>query len=151
MNSMSSIATSYVKHGKSRLLIGEYPSLAHVKGNQPLVNKGCLFLTDLHFLVENVFACLIAWNFFLLKMVGISKLKNVVHTSFGCFIFLKCSISFNEFLPLKLDGYLSSIIGKKKFKNPPHSLQSVKTSVVGFGLALGFNSCEPLILIKLAT
>jgi hypothetical protein len=31
---------------------------------------------------------------------------------FWVFHFLKCSISFNAFLPLKLDGYLSSIIEK---------------------------------------
>jgi hypothetical protein len=49
-------------------------------------------------------------EFFPWQNGGHFKIKCSSHF-FWEFHFLKCSISFNDFLPLKLDGYLSSIIG----------------------------------------
>jgi hypothetical protein len=122
-------------------LIGEYLSLAHVNGNQPFVNKGCLFPTDSHFLAENVSACIIAWNFFPSQNGGHFKIKCSSHF-FWVFQFLKCSISFNDFLPLKLEGYLSSIIGKKKKKK-----KSTQFSTVFKDLGGGLWACTRLQLM----
>ncbi len=109
------------------------------RGNQPLVNKGCLFLTDLTFFSGKLSSHALLHGFFSFPKWWAFQNNNVVHTSFGCFIFWNAQFQVTIFLPLELEGYLSSIIGgKKKLKIPPNALQSVKTWVVG----LGFNSAS---------